>query len=382
MPLMRQVVVEELTADDEKQEPLNWNPAALSVEAEYAKQAASIGACWAQSFRNRALGQDDAREDMARGRTEIMIDVDNLTHTLPCAFWLQRQGADHRELLRAGIPLTEMDNAGTVGVRSDWVGLMGDFQVNRPLNNSLSIQWGVFHFRRLAAREGFTPSGIWTLSSDAVVAGKVRAQLEITQTLTPWLHLSQGAPHYLVPEKPTINLGRVFGQRYQQGTEAWLSEIPAAVWVRGQADKENPDGRAVELFPSWLPGPDDDISAWFPEFFRFSADPKLSPMPGRISAPLPPPAANGEYRFFLRWPDEHEDPLGPQRPEGQRGPTARFFATLDPRGCLALHRGNPPYWAASSLEDVQEYAGAVFKVRMEPGVPSFKDSWDPFTGSH
>ena len=143
----------------------------------------------------------------------------------------------------------------------------------------------------------------------------------------------------MMPEKPTIDLGRAFGQRYQQGTGATLSEIPAAVWVRGQADRENPDGRAIELFPAWLPGPDDDVSAWFPEFFRFSADPQLSPVPGRISEALPPPAANGEYHFFLRWPDGHEDPLGSQRPAGQRGPTARFFVTLDPKGrrrCTAV----------------------------------------------
>ena len=47
-----------------------------------------------------------------------------------------------------------------------------------------------------------------------------------------------------------------------------------------------------------------------------------------------------------------------------------------------MHRGNPPYWQASSLEGVQEHAGAVFRVQMEPGVPRLKDSWDPFNGSH
>jgi hypothetical protein len=375
-------VVEELAADDDKQEPLNWNPAALSVESEYAKQAASIGACWAQSVRNRAVGQADAKPDLLKGRTQIMIDVDNLTHTLPCAFEIQRLGADDLELLAAGTPLHEVDSSGTVGVRSEWVGLTADFQVNRPLNNSLSIQWGVFHFRWLAEREDFSPSDIWTVSSDAVVPGKVRAQLEMTQALAPWLHLSQGEPHYLMPPKPNIDLGRAFGKQYLHDSERRLTEIPAAVWVRGQANRDHPDGVTQELFEAWLPGPDDDVATRFPAFFRTGDDPDLPPTRGQISQPLPPPASNGEYQFFLRWPDGREEHLAPERAVGQRGPTARFVATLDQRGGLTLHRGNPPYWPAITLRGVQENAGSVFKVRMDPGVPSLKDSWDPFNGSH
>jgi hypothetical protein len=383
MPLMRQVVVEELAAEDEdSQASLNWNPAAVTVEAEYAKQAASIGACWAQSVRDRAVGWVDAIPDLIRGRTQIMIDVDNLTHTLPCAFRLQRLGADDLELLTAGIRLTEIDSEGTIGVRSKWVGLMSNFQINRPLNQNTSIQWGVFHYQRLAAREQFTPSDIWTVSSDAVVAGKVRAQLEVNQTLVPYLHLCQGMPHYLFRATPTVELRQVFGQKYWHEGERRLTEIPAAVWVNGLADREHPDGVEQELFKVWLPGPEDDLTKYFPEFFRDSDDPNLPPRPGRISDPLPPPRANGEYRFFLRWPDGRVDPLTVARPPGPRGPTSRFTATLDTRGSLRIHRGNPPYWSVDTLEAVQERPGAVFKVEMDPGVPNLKDSWDPFNGSH
>jgi hypothetical protein len=383
MPLMRQVVVEELAAEDEdSQASLNWNPAAVTVEAEYAKQAASIGACWAQSFRDRSVGLADAIPDLIRGRTQIMIDVDNLTHTLPCAFRLQRQGADDLELLTAGIRLTEIDSEGTIGVRSIWRGLMANFQINRPLNQNTSIQWGVFHYQRRAAREGFTPSDIWTLSSDAVVAAKVRAQLEVSQTLVPYLHLCQGTPHYVFRATPTIDLAQVLGQKYWHESERRLTEIPAAVWVSGLADREHPGGVEQELFKVWLPGPEDDPTQYFPEFFRDSDDPNLPPRPGRISAPLPLPRANGEYRFFLRWPDGRVDPLTVERPPGPRGPTSRFVATLDTRGWLRIHRGNPPYWSVDTLEAVQNRPGAVFRVEMDPGVPNLKDSWDPFNGSH
>ena len=60
----------------------------MTVGAEYAKQA-SVGVCWAQSFRDRAIRLEEAREGLARGQTRVVIDVDNLPHTLPCSFGLQ-----------------------------------------------------------------------------------------------------------------------------------------------------------------------------------------------------------------------------------------------------------------------------------------------------
>jgi hypothetical protein len=295
---------------------------------------------------------------------------------------LQRQGADDLPLLKAGVRLAEVDYAGTIGVRSPWVDLMADFQVNRPLHQHMSIQWGVFHYERLAVREGFRPSDIWMPSADGMTRAKVRAELEVSQTLVPFLHLSQGPPHYLVSIDPVIDLRQEFGQQYWNETERRLNELPAAVWVTGRADRQHPDGVQQELFSEWLPAPEDDLTEWFPEFFRESDDPELTPRQGRISDPLPLPGVNGEYKFFLKWPDGRIQPLAALRMDGQRGPTARYVATLDTRGGLSIHRGNPPYWQANSLEAVQSHAGAVFRVQMEPGVPNLKESWNPFNGRH
>jgi hypothetical protein len=55
-------------------------------------------------------------------------------------------------------------------------------------------------------------------------------------------------------------------------------------------------------------------------------------------------------------------------------PTSRFVATLDARGWLTVNRGYPPYWKATSLEAVQENAGAVFRVRMERSRERFSES--------
>lgn len=382
MPLMRQVVMEELAAAGEKSGGgLNWNPLGVTVETEYAKQAASIGACWAQSVRNRAVGLQDAKDDLIRGRTQIMIDVDNLTHTLPCAFRLQRQGRDGGPLLKAGIRLTEIDEGGTIGVRSEWKGLTPDFQVNRPLKEGMSIQWGVYHYDRQAAREEFTPSDIWMVSPDGQDAGKVKAQLEVTQTLAPYLQICQGTPQYVITGKPIMYLNRHFPDAWEESRNR-LTQVPAGVWVSGLATKQYARGEEMELFPAWLPDPEDDVTTYFPVFFRDSNDPHLDPRPGRISEPLPRPKENGEYRFFLRWPDGRTEHLHAERVRGQRGPTSRFVATLDVRGQLTVHRGNPSYWQATSLERVQDQPGAVFRVAMEPGVSDISESWDPFNGSH
>jgi len=299
-----------------------------------------------------------------------MMDRDNLTHALPCAFRLLLQGTNTVDLLSAGDEMAEIDDAGTIGVRSKWVALTPVFQVNRPLTKHDSRQWAVVSFERLAAREGFRPNEIWRISPDALVSVKVRAQLEVTQTLKPFLHLCQGLPHYQ-PARPIARLRRHFGEQYWLESEYRLNEIPAAVWVSGQASREHPHGVEKEVFPAH---PDEDLTKYFDVFFRDGADPMLEPHPGLISEPLPRPKGNGTYRFFLRWPDRDEDLVLTEPVRGHREPTSRFVATLDARGWLTVNRGYPPYWKATSLEAVQENAGAVFRVRMERSRERFSES--------
>jgi hypothetical protein len=384
MPQMREVVVSDLAAGAEGSEaPLSWNAASVTVEAEYAKTAASIGACWAQSFRNRTMSQEAAWPDMARGRTQIMIDIDNLTHTLPCSFRLQLQGANDIELLQAGTRLTELDGQGTVGVRTQgWTEIIPEFQVNRPQDEHQSIQWGVFHFERQATRDNFKPTEAWYPSRDGTMRARVRAQLEVTQDLVPHLHICQGRPHYQVPIEAPLTLRQALGEEYWDRTARGLRELPAEIWVTGRADRRYPGGEERMLFPVWLPAPEDDPASWFTEFFRENPDTRLTARLGRVSDPLPPPEPNGQYRLSLRWPDGQVRELPSLLVRGSRGATARYVATLDQSGGLSIHRGNPPYWRAPSLESVQDHPGMVFRKKMDDGVPNFKESWNPFTGRH
>jgi hypothetical protein len=385
MPQMREVVVANLGAGaDDTEAALSWNAAAVTVEAEYAKTAASIGACWAQSLRNRSMSQKAAQPDMSRGRTQIMIDIDNLTHTLPCSFRLQLQEADDRELLRAGTRLTEIDSGGTVGVRTEkWEEIIREFQVNRPQDEHQSIQWGVFHFERHANRDGFTPSDVWYPGRDGNPPARVKVQLEVTQDLVPHLHIVQGRPHYLVPIGAPLDLRKELGPESLDEAKRELRKLPAEIWVTGLSDRAHPDGEELLLFPRWEPGLEEDPREWFTEFFRDNPDPNLKERIGRVSAPLPPPEPNGQYQISLRWPDGQVKKF-PLLVRGPRGATARYVATLDQHGGLTIHRGNPPYWRAESpsLVSVQDHPGMVFRVKMDDGVPNFKESWNPFTGKH
>lgn len=386
MPLLKQVVVEELgrlESDDAKRN-LEWNRSAVTVEAEYAKQAASIGACWAHSVRDRAAAQVARRDEMAKGRTQILLDVDNLGVTLPCSLHLAHLGSDVEVLLEAGAPLVRLSSE-TIGARSPrWVDMMANFQVNRPLRTDFSIGWGVFNYPQHAVREGLPANReMYAPAADGSRGARVKAELEVDQTLKPYLNLCQGRPHYHIPsDGEIIELRQALADEYWHDVERRLRELPAAVWVTGAPGQGEPHGVERELFPIWSPSPDDDVTTWFTEFFRETDDAAIKPRPGRLSAPLPPPPEDGRYVFFLRWPNGDRTPLGPLEAPGERGPMSRYVASLDVRGNLALHVGMPPYWKADSLREVEQFPGKVYRVAMDNIESPLNPERDPFTGRH
>ncbi|BCB81592.1 hypothetical protein Pflav_080020 [Phytohabitans flavus] len=64
------------------------------------------------------------------------------------------------------------------------------------------------------------------------------------------------------------------------------------------------------------------------------------------------------------------------------GRTSRHVVTLDVRGRLELHRGYPSFLTATTLRDVQDCPGAVYRTEMEPGERGTIAAWDPYTGKH
>jgi hypothetical protein len=381
MPLLSDVVTEVLTADGETGRRLPWNPATLDVETERAKQAAALGACWAQSFRMREAGGDEA--ELARNRTLLTFDVENLFRSLPCGFSQQLVATQGKPLLRAGTKMIEVDGTGTLAARAGWERLVPMFEVHRPNGQRETIQWGVFRYYTRHDLDGFRPSPeIWGPSADGARGSRIMAQLEVDQGLNPYLYLCQGEPHYFVgvPGDLALDLRSEFDRQDWDTGERRLRKLPAAVMVLPTND-DGSVGKEEELFPGWEPEQDAPTAAYFPVFFHAEDSVPGTATPGRISAPLPP-SADGYYEISLHWPGGKKLSLGRTRVTGSRGAAARYVATLDVQGTLRLHRGDPPYWAARSLRDVENHPGSVHRVQMDPGLSELKPSWKPFDGMH
>ncbi|MEO3788014.1 hypothetical protein ABGB12_32205 [Actinocorallia sp. B10E7] len=389
MPLTRQVVLAELGAVERRGggfevDSVEWNRAAVTVETQFAKEAASIGAAWGQALRNRAQGVESAVEALSKGWTQLFVNVDNLRVSVPCSLVLALMGRDTTPLLRAGTRMTELDD-GRTGARSDrWYDLMPSFRVLRPLRAGRSIGWGAFNYERYAVREKIeVRKEMFSATAHGKGRSLVRAQLEIDEMLTPYLNLCQGRPHYvcLAHVGDTIRIQDHLAEKYWNPIENRLRELPAEVWVRRGYRKDCADSDRQLLFPIWLPGPDDDVTEYFGEFFRESDDANLKPRPGRISETLFSPPEDDDYHFFLRWPGGREEELQPLTPPN-RDANARYVVSLDAQGTLVLHRGNLSYWKADSLRDLERNAGSVLRVQMEDVKPEFNKDRDPFSGRH
>jgi len=381
MPLLSRVVTEVLSGQGEAGKRLPWNPATLEVESERAKQAAALGACWAQVFRERDAGGDES--ELNRGRSLVTFDVENLFRSLPCGFSLKLVAAQGKPLLRAGTRMVE-DSTGTLVARADWERLIPTFEVHRPNGQTETIQWGVFRYYTHRDPDGFRPSpAVWGPGAGATRGSRIKAQLEVDQALNPYLYLCHGNPHYYVgvPRDLTIELRSEFDNDCWDPGQRRLRRLPAAIWVRA-ADEDGSRDEDAPLFPSWQPTGGDQTASYFPVFFHTEEGVPSVAMPGRISAPLPAPSQDGYYEFSLHWADGKKKVLESLKVSGPRGPAARYVATLDVQGTLRVHRGDPPYWAAKSFRDIEHFPGSVRRVEMDPGIPELKPSWKPFEGKH
>jgi hypothetical protein len=389
MELTRHVIAEQLGGGGGAGDSVPWNPAAISVESQYAKQAASLGAAWAHATGVRLPDQDGVKDQLRIGRSVLAINVDNVFHSLPCEFRLMRPQDQTSTLLAAGTPLLEVDQDGRLAARREWTdedpwpALVPAFEVHRPIRQNKTQTWGTYHFQREAERErGFTlDRRIWYTSPTGDSGARVRAQVEIDQRLVPMLHLSQGRPHYLTGKLPGYDIHTDLPAQAWNEHESLLRMLPSSVVIAGSADEGHPDGER-ELFPPWLPESDSLLSAYFPDYFHDHAGLDSEAVPGRISGPMPLPAPDGQYRLLLRRPGERDRELTTFQVLGRGEPTVRYVATLDVRGQLTLHRGYPSFWPAYTLRDVQSHQGSVLRCKMGPGRNDPDPNWEPFNGRH
>ncbi|GAA3070577.1 hypothetical protein [Streptosporangium carneum] len=386
MPLVERIVarrLRELTVDGVGAGPTPR----LVVERRYAKQATSIGACWAHSFsryadiesqgagsgRKAAAEQhDDSGRRLRAGQNVVGIAVDNLLQSLPCDFSLQNTDTRVEMLLNAGDRLDIADRTGRLSVRTAWRSMKKDIQIHRELGGDRgeSIEWGRFTFDSNEDR----------LTRANVDWGRIRFQIEINQELEPVIHLCQeGNPIYLL-DGGSGDVGTVL-EGGRSGTRLEVTGLPAAIHVRRTPDALD-DRETVELFPILAPG-EDTRRHLRSDLLESGGDGRVfagAIAPGWLPSPV---EEHGAATWDFVWVDAYGNvsPLF-RRSAPRRDSHVRYHVTLDYLGRLRINVGHPRYLPARRLTDLADYPGSVFTAAMEPGDPFGKPEWEPFTGDH
>ncbi|MET8992858.1 hypothetical protein ABZW49_46070 [Nonomuraea wenchangensis] len=349
----------EAGAADDPAPPIVWNPAALIVESDYAKQATSIGACWAQSQRDNSAverGQQHHVERLARGDDVLHIEVDNLLLTVPGGFDLVDNDTGTTELIGSGAVFDIGDRQGRMRARGRWLPLRPDIRVHRRIEGGESIEWGRFRYL--------------TRAGAAQPPRDLYFQFEIDQELNPTILLRRGTTSHLIVD------GATDGTTIRPDTLQDIMRRGLAVHVL------TADGASVPVFPP-LPA-EPEIA--FPHAFH-SLDMGAAPVRGAVSATALPLPAGDEYLFVACEADGRRIELGavaaPYPDDDARTRrTLRHWATLDATGRLRVMAGHPEYLPAGAVELIHKVPGAVHAAAMDVGVPNWRRSWDPFTGEH
>ncbi|WP_431918771.1 hypothetical protein [Micromonospora wenchangensis] len=419
---VREVLGRELDTPGGGRPPVPWDRTGIVVETTYAKQAASVGACWASS-RDEVGATSD--EHLAFGIDRLDIEIGQLQLVLPADFGLAGASLQPVPLLLAGQPFDMVDWTGERDgsedppgdeaarepvrfTRSGWRRAEHTICLHRVLADNSSIEWGTFRYRSHRDGEGYAPG-------DPVVdeTRQVWFQVELAQDLTPYLLLCLGTESGVRPvldprcdsdlegrdrtaAHDVVTLSAVPGLRQYFSGQA-LGSVPRIDVVVVSDDAGPPAGEPVTLF---APGLADEV-------FRYDlcvdgpaprltdparlGRPAWSTIRGAVSAvPLPTPSDQSappvRYQFRAVVADQATDigtPVTLPASVGADPQLVPCWVLLDASGRLRVHAGFPPYYLpVDSLREMEQRPGRVHRVRMDRGLPLWKPQWDPFTGDH
>jgi len=379
--------------------PMAWNPALVTTEHDHPKEAASIGACWAQAkyqdAQKNLVGLADGLHYKS-GRDQLLIKVNNLVINLPCRFGLGTAGRTPLDLLGHGHPLDGCDWTGRRFARTRWHPATPDIRLLRFLDQQRYILWGHYDIEN---RLGFSfPDDLYF-------------QIQIDDELVPTLYLCRGRiPHYGLEGSMIDLTGRLPADCF--GRDRSLRSLPWDICVRvtGEADGDETYRTVIRAMPTVT-------ETSFRQSFVPVIQAQRNPAPGLvravISAELPPPqdiewvadetAASStapgarEYTFAGIAPGQAEPQWTESIPATQRqdprartGPTlpaaspdVPHWTVLDSSGRLYLPEpGYPRYQPATDLRMMLNMPGSVFSTPMEPPQPDLRRDWDPFSGEH
>lgn len=366
MPLVEGVVADALATN---RTGAAFGTSSLETEQDYAKQAASLGACWAQHNVSFAPPQ---RNDAAvtSGRTELAIRGENLHGALPCDFVQGRFGR-YEELFSLGEPYRELDASGHLGVRTKgFEPLRQAHEIRRVFGAQHTSLWSYFTIKTYADRRGQKyDDQVWG------PGGTMQVMVELNQACEPTLHLcNNGEVHYVAPAQPR-SFRDALPNLFDDGL---LRALPTIVVSTGSGNHADPIRRTCPLKES---SKLDDVTELFDIKVRTADDPNSNSVPGHVLLGLPRLSGrSGEYTFTVS-SEPDSVPLAPIPVPG--GASGQYKALLTRDGQLWVFRGELAFLTANNLTELETVPGAVLSV--EPGTDKTEDDppgWDPFSGEH
>jgi len=363
--------------------PMAWNPALVKAEHAHPKEAASIGACWAQAkYENNpkgGLAEITNHELYKTNRDTLVIDVDNLVVNLPCRFSLAVATGKPLDLLNHGHPLEYADDQGTRFTRTRWLPAQPDVTLVRYLDQEHFIRWGHYHVENRVVGELGSP----------LPAG-LRFQIQIDDQLVPTLSMCLGPVQRFAIDGSTRDLARHLPQD-SKDKDGRVRSLPWNLCVRTE-DEATGEVSWRRVVLEAIPTVTD--TTFGSEFRAASATGET--FHGCITEALPAPSECGwgsgspgqpEYVFggvvpgedIPEWEERIPAPIDPDADPR----TVTHWAVLDERGTLHVPEpGYPRYQQADSLTMMGAVPGSVYRTPMEPPQPDLRLDWDPFTGEH
>ena len=349
---------------------------AVTVAGEYAKGACSVGASFAKHLREFGHEKpENAIKLLANGETVVHVDVNNLFLELPCAFHRFFAGAQPQLVMSAGDPMFVGHDRHRTRARSDSGALTGRYQIMRIDEGSrvgtVGVTWASFRYVEWVAREkerGRCPKD-WDPAEAIWIGrdGQVFTALEIDDRLIPTIHLWRGErPHYVVDEDIVGSLPPPF-----TGLDGDV--------VVNRGDDLRSDGQIVFGVSPGTPGP--ECVETFHVRRAHGADGDMETRSGMLSIGLEPPPASGQWTFeYFPRGSAQPVPVGVAEPLSSE-PGTRHCVTLDETGELRIHLGEPPYYQAASLYQVEQDEGSVWSQELvENRDMEWQESRHPFNG--
>ncbi|MGE3659890.1 MAG: hypothetical protein AB7G09_01125 [Pseudonocardia sp.] len=340
-------------------------PPVVGYGDEFAKHAASIGACWAATVDTRA--QRDVRAQLAEGATWLTVDVDNLFRSMRAAFVVRAPGgvgsAGATRLFGMDAELTMTETHPEPVVRSDWVPYQNPFLVDRVQGDETTVEWA-----HLRLKEYLAVHPVEGFELRPEQEARLYVQVEAAASLDVWAWLCCGATPMidLGPSPTSGDLRARLGDPPEGGR---YDRVPATVEVDRAIDGFLDDGGTGE--PLFRAG----------DAFDRSVDVNGERRRARVSGPLPAPRESG-WAFSCQAPDQ--DPSTTRPPDVVAAPSIsvgrRHHAVLDDRGVLHVVAGEPGYRIARDLREVFGDEGTALRIPMTSGEPDYSPADDPFTG--